>query len=80
MNVVQIVGLHRHGDSDILQRAKNIGKHIIYADWYLSIMLGMYHGISDAALDLEQYPQTNTLDQSSSGTRALQLSRQPWCE
>lgn len=56
LNVAQIIGLHRLAsesmdESKSVSRAKHIWNHIIYADRYLSLMLGMYHGITDVALD-----------------------------
>ncbi|KJK60901.1 fungal transcription factor regulatory middle homology region [Aspergillus parasiticus SU-1] len=56
LNVAQIIGLHRLApkstdESESLSRAKHVWSHIIHADRYLSLMLGMYHGITDVALD-----------------------------
>ncbi|KOC07637.1 hypothetical protein AFLA70_153g002191 [Aspergillus flavus AF70] len=56
LNVAQIIGLHRVApesmeESESVSRAKHIWNHIIYADRYLSLMLGLYHGITDVALD-----------------------------
>ncbi|KAJ5097477.1 hypothetical protein N7456_008198 [Penicillium angulare] len=59
LNVAQIIGLHRlppeaTGEPNSLSRARVIWNHIIYADRYLSLMLGMYHGVPDVALDPKQ--------------------------
>lgn len=59
LNVAQIIGLHRlttngMSDTEFNTRAKHIWHHIIFADRYLSTMLGMYHGISDTALDSQK--------------------------
>lgn len=56
LNAAQIIGLHRLAsestdESESVSRAKSIWNHIIYADRYLSLILGMYHGIPDVALD-----------------------------
>ncbi|KAE8406530.1 hypothetical protein BDV37DRAFT_242707 [Aspergillus pseudonomiae] len=56
LSVAQIIGLHRLAADSTdepasVSRAKHIWNHIIYADRYLSLMLGMYHGITDVALD-----------------------------
>lgn len=56
LNVAQMVGLHSpipatKEPSEVVSRAKAIWKHTINADRYLSLMLGMHHGIGDAALD-----------------------------
>ncbi|KAJ5127414.1 hypothetical protein N7448_008193 [Penicillium atrosanguineum] len=68
LNVAQIIGLHRLApeaaqDSESTSRARHIWNHIIYADRYLSLMLGMYHGITDVALDsqcgLSEKPNTS---------------------
>ncbi|KAJ5713427.1 uncharacterized protein N7483_010608 [Penicillium malachiteum] len=61
LNVGQIIGLHRlalkeEHDSESISRAKHIWNHILYADRYLSLMLGMYHGITDVALDSQRVP------------------------
>lgn len=61
LNVGQIIGLHRlppkgEQDSESISRARHIWNHIIYADRYLSLMLGMYHGITDGALDSQRAP------------------------
>ncbi|KAJ6036822.1 hypothetical protein N7540_001101 [Penicillium herquei] len=61
LNVGQIIGLHRlvlkgEHDSEPILRARHIWNHIIYADRYLSLMLGMYHGITDVALDSQRVP------------------------
>lgn len=61
LNVAQILGLHRLApgvahDSETESRARHIWNHIIYADRYLSLMLGMYHGITDVALDFQRCP------------------------
>ncbi|KAE8373415.1 hypothetical protein BDV26DRAFT_272156 [Aspergillus bertholletiae] len=59
LNVAQVIGLHRltsesTDESESVSRARHIWNHIIYADRYLSLMLGMYHGIPDVALDLKK--------------------------
>ncbi|KAE8143637.1 hypothetical protein BDV38DRAFT_276721 [Aspergillus pseudotamarii] len=59
LNVAQIIGLHRLASestdgSESISRAKGIWNHIIYADRYLSLMLGMYYGIPDVALKSNQ--------------------------
>lgn len=68
LNVAQIIGLHRLApetaqDSESAPRARYVWNHIIYADRYLSLMLGMYHGITDVALDsqrcLSEKPNTS---------------------
>jgi hypothetical protein len=68
LNVAQIIGLHRLApeatqDSESVSRARNVWNHIIYADRYLSLMLGMYHGITDVALEsqrgLSEKPSTS---------------------
>lgn len=68
LNVAQIIGLHRLApeaaqDSESASRARYVWNHIIYADRYLSLMLGMYHGIMDVALDsqrgLSEKPNTS---------------------
>ena len=57
LNVAQIIGLHRlppeqaFGEPPSLAKQRHLFRHIIYADRYLSLMLGMNHGISDVALD-----------------------------
>ncbi|KAJ5893209.1 hypothetical protein N7504_009900 [Penicillium tannophilum] len=61
LNVGQIIGLHRlalkgEHDSESISRARHIWNHIIYADRYLSLMLGMCHGITDVALDSQRVP------------------------
>ncbi|PYI10458.1 hypothetical protein BO78DRAFT_426715 [Aspergillus sclerotiicarbonarius CBS 121057] len=65
MNMGQLMGLHRpisasQEKAQYLQRAQLIWKHIIYADRYLSLMLGMHHGISDAALNNTPIPNDDT--------------------
>ncbi|KAJ5833436.1 hypothetical protein N7474_001747 [Penicillium riverlandense] len=72
LDVAQIIGLHRpllagSENSESLHRARSIWKHIIYADRYLSLMLGMYHGIGDAALErqednLSDVPNSSSMD------------------
>ncbi|KAJ5629525.1 hypothetical protein N7528_003182 [Penicillium herquei] len=65
LNAGQIIGLHRlalkgeHG-SETISRARHIWNHIIYADRYLSLMLGMYYGITDVALDLQRLSKETT--------------------
>ncbi|KAJ5740173.1 hypothetical protein N7493_000045 [Penicillium malachiteum] len=59
LNAGQIIGLHRlalkgEHDSESISRARHIWNHIIYADRYLSLMLGMHHGITDVALDTQR--------------------------
>ncbi|KAJ5291208.1 hypothetical protein N7478_000459 [Penicillium angulare] len=59
INVAQVIGLHRLptesiGESNSVSGARVIWNHIIYADRYLSLMLGMYHGVPDVALDPER--------------------------
>ncbi|KAJ5753200.1 hypothetical protein N7520_010117 [Penicillium odoratum] len=61
LNVGQIIGLHRlalkgEHDTASISRARHIWNHVIYADRYLSLMLGMYHGITDVALDSQRVP------------------------
>ncbi|KAJ5697764.1 hypothetical protein N7488_011448 [Penicillium malachiteum] len=59
LNAGQIIGLHRlalkgeHG-SESISRARHMWNHITYADRYLSLMLGMHHGITDVALDSQR--------------------------
>ncbi|CAL5867376.1 uncharacterized protein PFLUO_LOCUS1594 [Penicillium psychrofluorescens] len=72
LDVAQIIGLHRplpadSENSKSQHRARSIWKHIIYADRYLSLMLGMYHGIGDAALErqeanLSDVPNSSSMD------------------
>lgn len=55
INIAQIIGLHTRRTSapifsELESRAKVIWSHIIHADRYLSLMLGLHHGIGDAAL------------------------------
>ncbi|KAJ5980218.1 hypothetical protein N7481_007516 [Penicillium waksmanii] len=55
INIAQIIGLHSRipisgRTSKLESRAKVIWNHIIHGDRYLSLMLGMHHGIGDAAL------------------------------
>ncbi|KAJ5559490.1 hypothetical protein N7513_001889 [Penicillium frequentans] len=61
LNMGQIIGLHRlalkvEHDSESISRARHIWNHIIHADRYLSLMLGMYHGIADVVLDSQRVP------------------------
>lgn len=72
LNIAQIIGFHRlpfdvTTDSEFFIRARHIWYHIIYADRYLSLMLGMYHGISDVSLDsqreLVEMPNSSPMDQ-----------------
>ncbi|KAJ5620184.1 hypothetical protein N7510_004168 [Penicillium lagena] len=70
LDVAQIIGLHRplpagSENSTSLHRAKSIWKHIIYADRYLSLMLGVYHGISDAALERQEVSPSDVPNSSS---------------
>lgn len=56
INVAQIIGLHRLAPEEkreptSLSRPRYLLRHIVYADRYLSLMLGMNHGIADAVLD-----------------------------
>ncbi|KAI9043638.1 fungal specific transcription factor domain-containing protein [Aspergillus affinis] len=54
LNVAQLLGLHRpmaQERNGHLSRGKKIWRHILFADRYLSLMLGMCHGTFDAALD-----------------------------
>ncbi|CAI7565975.1 unnamed protein product [Penicillium pancosmium] len=71
INIAQIIGLHsRIQNAGCLSgpdsRAKMIWSHIIHGDRYLSLMLGMHHGIGDAALTPEyrsiQTPNSVTMD------------------
>lgn len=68
LNAAQIIGLHRlppitAQNSGSISRARHVWNHIIYADRYLSLMLGMYHGIADVALD-SQHDQDETSSSS----------------
>ncbi|PLB51670.1 hypothetical protein P170DRAFT_487885 [Aspergillus steynii IBT 23096] len=61
-NVAQLMGLHRptpasQEGSTSLARAKGIWRHIVFADRYLSLMLGMCHGVGDGALDQQSASQ-----------------------
>ncbi|KAJ5156194.1 hypothetical protein N7492_008997 [Penicillium capsulatum] len=68
LGIAQIIGLHRlppvtAQDSERVSQARHVWNHIIYADRYLSLMLGMYNGITDVALDSQrESPEPSSMD------------------
>ena len=67
MNIAQIIGLHcsipaNKGLMQVTLKADLIWRHLIHADRYLSLMLGMHHGIGDVAFETrysgEQLPSS----------------------
>ncbi|KAK5807238.1 hypothetical protein VI817_001496 [Penicillium citrinum] len=75
MNIAQITGLHSPVPADrepgqVTSKASLIWGHIIHADRYLSLMLGMHHGIGDVAFDSRYFS-----DQKPSSGSMVALGR-----
>lgn len=58
LNISQLIGLHHLSSVEeanaSLSRSVIIFHHIVHADRYLSLILGMYHGIGDGVLDRQK--------------------------